>query len=80
MTEQEIVVKLGEIFKERFMISESVEIHDDARIDTDLGFDSLDTVEVGMVIEDEFDVIIEDDQWKDIGRLITLATKIKEKL
>lgn len=80
MTEQEIVVKLGEIFKERFMIAESVEIHDDARIDTDLGFDSLDTVEVGMVIEDEFDVIIEDDQWKDIGRLITLATKIKEKL
>lgn len=80
MTEEEIVTKLGEIFKSRFMISENVEVHGEARLGNDLGFDSLDTVEVGMVIEEEFGVIIADSEWANIGRMITLARHVKEKL
>lgn len=80
MTEQEIVIKLGEVFKERYMINDNVEVHDEARLGDDLGFDSLDTVEVGMVIEEEFGVIIADEEWANIGRMITLAKHVKEKL
>jgi acyl carrier protein len=80
MTEEELVIKLGEIFKSRFMISTDVEVHAESRLGDDLKFDSLDTIEVGMVIEEEFGVIIADGEWANIGKMITLARHVKEKL
>lgn len=74
------IEKLAQIFKERHMVSESLEITGESRLGDDLGFDSLDAVEVSMVIEEEFGVIIDSKEFSDsIGKMATLARVVDER-
>lgn len=46
---------------------------------TDLGFDSLDTVDLMMQVEEKFDVAFDDDvQIKNLGELVRKIEKLKK--
>ncbi len=52
-------------------------VTDDAHIQDDLGADSLDVVEIGMVCEDEFGVTIPDEELENlttVGKVIAYVT------
>ena len=50
------------------------------RLIADLGLDSLDLVELGLAIEDEFGVILEADQVKNCKTVQDLAEKISQEI
>lgn len=74
MTQQNKVKELAENFKSKFMISIEVDtITANSRLKEDCGLDSLDLVEVGMVVEDEYGVVLLDKDLTDIktfGQLV----------
>jgi len=74
MTQQSKVKELAENFKSKFMISIEVDtITANSRLKEDCGLDSLDLVEVGMVVEDEYGVVLLDKDLTDIktfGQLV----------
>jgi len=51
-----------------------------AEVVKDLGGDSLDFVEIGMAIEDEFNVEVEEDEYKDLKTVNDLVTLVDAKL
>ena len=61
----EIASKVTEIIKEKLAVEESV-ITPEASFTNDLGADSLDTVELIMEFEKEFNISIPDDQAENI--------------
>ena len=61
MTKEEIESQVREIIVEKFQVApEKVTI--DAKLDADLGADSLDLVDLMMILEDKFSLEILDDQ------------------
>lgn len=52
----------------------------EANFSHDLGADSLDTVELGMEFEQEFDIAIPDDEWEKVETFNDAVTLIKKKL
>ncbi|MCB0660924.1 MAG: acyl carrier protein [Saprospiraceae bacterium] len=58
---QEVAEKVKKIIMDKLGVDES-EVTNEASITNDLGADSLDTVELIMEFEREFDVTIPDDQ------------------
>lgn len=74
MTQQNKIKELAENFKSKFMITIGVDtITENSRLKEDCGLDSLDLVEVGMVIEDDYGVILVDEDLKNIktfGQLV----------
>lgn len=74
MTQQNKIKELAENFKSKFMITIEVDtITENSRLKEDCGLDSLDLVEVGMVIEDDYGVILVDEDLKNIktfGQLV----------
>ena len=74
MTQQSKVKELAENLKSKFMISIEVDtITANSRLKEDCGLDSLDLVEVGMVVEDEYGVVLLDKDLTDIktfGQLV----------
>ena len=74
MTQQSKVKELAENFKSKFMISIEVDtITANSRLKEDCGLDSLDLVEVGTVVEDEYGVVLLDKDLTDIktfGQLV----------
>lgn len=71
--------KLKEIIATQLRLDLS-EITDDTDIADDLGADSLDIVEILMVIEEEFGVTIPDDEVVNLRKLSALAPYIEERL
>ena len=71
--------KLKEIIAAQLRI-DPAEIADDTDVVDDLGADSLDVVEILMVIEEEFGVTIPDDEVVALKKLSVLTPYIEERL
>ena len=65
MTEQEIQSKVVELVADKLNVAES-EVTMEANFTTDLGADSLDTVELMMAFEKQFDMTIPDEEARNI--------------
>ena len=61
MTRDEVAKKVEDIIVDKLNVDAS-EVKDEANFTLDLGADSLDTVELIMEFEKEFDIKIEDDE------------------
>ena len=61
MERDELLQKIKEIVADKLSISED-QVTEEASFIDDLGADSLDTVELVMALEDEFDLDIPDDE------------------
>lgn len=72
MTKEEVENQVREIIVEKFQVApEKVTI--EAKLDADLGADSLDLVDLMMILEDKFSLEISDDQAekiKTVGNVI----------
>ncbi len=61
MTKEEIESQVREIIVEKFQVAPE-KVTADAKLDADLGADSLDLVDLMMILEDKFSLEILDDQ------------------
>jgi acyl carrier protein len=61
MSQEEVFAKVQKIVAEQLGADES-EVKPEAKFADDLGADSLDTVELVMALEEEFDIVIEDEE------------------
>ena len=68
MTKDEILKKVREITSEQLGVDEA-QVTPEAKFVDDLGADSLDTVELVMALEEEFDLEISDE---DAEKLVTV--------
>ena len=75
----DIAAKVKEIIVNKLGVDES-EVTDDASFTNDLGADSLDTVELIMEFEKEFDLAIPDDQAEKIATVGEAVKYIEEGL
>ena len=73
----EIAEKVKKIIVEKLGVDES-EVTSEASFTTDLGADSLDTVELIMEFEKEFNVSIPDDQAENIGTVGQAISYLEE--
>ncbi len=71
--------KITEIIVKKLGVEES-QITDDASFTKDLGADSLDTVELIMEFEKEFNIMIEDSDAEKIQTVGNVVLYLKEKL
>ncbi len=71
--------KLKEIIAAQLRI-EASSIADDTDVVEDLGADSLDVVEILMVIEEEFGVTVPDEEVANLRKLSKLTPYIEERL
>ncbi len=71
--------KIKEIIVQELKLNADKVTHD-ARLQEDLGADSLDAVELIMNVEDEFDISISDDEATNIKTVGELAKFVEEKL
>ena len=76
-TMSEIAEKVKKIIVEKLGVDES-EVTSEASFTTDLGADSLDTVELIMEFEKEFNVSIPDDQAENIGTVGQAISYLEE--
>nr|ARO91003.1 acyl carrier protein [Corynoplastis japonica] len=79
MTEQEIFEKVQKIVAQQLGVDPS-QVTKEANFANDLGADSLDTVELVMGIEEEFDVEIPDEIAEKIATLEQAVEFIKSKI
>ena len=63
---QEILEKVCSIVSEQLSV-EAGEVKSDSNFQNDLGADSLDTIELVMALEEEFDIEISDDEAENIS-------------
>ena len=73
MEKDELLQKIKEIVADKLSISED-QVTEEASFIDDLGADSLDTVELVMALEDEFDMDIPDE---DAEKLTTVGKAIE---
>ena len=78
MTYEEIIAKIKDILAYKLGLTPEV-ISDDSNIKNDLGADSLDRIEIVMVVEDEFDIEISDASLEGV-RTVSDYAKLVEKL
>jgi len=77
MTKEEIESQVREIIVEKFQVApEKVTV--EAKLDADLGADSLDLVDLMMILEDKFSLEISDDQAEKIKTVGDVITYILE--
>lgn len=69
--------RVKEIIAEQLGV-ELDQVTDDANLMDDLGADSLDTVELVMALEEEFDIEIDDAQAEGLLTVVEVVTKIKD--
>ena len=80
LTEVDVSKRVYDVIK-GFKKAQSTEITDDLNFSLDLGFDSLDIVEVLVAVEEEFDFEIPDadaDEIKTVGQIIDYIVKHPE--
>jgi acyl carrier protein len=78
MSQDDIFGKVKKIVAEQLGVDES-EVKPEASFANDLGADSLDTVELVMALEEEFDIEIPDEAAEGIGTVQAAVDFIKEK-
>ncbi|MEO1095504.1 MAG: acyl carrier protein [Cyanobacteria bacterium J06638_28] len=74
----EVFAKVQKIVAEQLGVEES-EVKPEASFANDLGADSLDTVELVMALEEEFDIEIPDEAAEGIGTVQAAVDFINEK-
>lgn len=79
MEKSEILSKVKAIIVDKLGVEES-KVTDTASFINDLGADSLDTVELVMKFEEEFDIKIPDEDAEKIGTVNDAVNYIEEKL
>ena len=79
MTEQEIVSKVKAIIVDKLAVEES-QVTMEANCQADLNADSLDTVELIMAFEKEFNITIPDEDTQKISTVGDAVAYIKEAL
>lgn len=79
MTREEIISIINEFLTDEFEIETDL-IKDDARLKEDLGIDSLDFVDIAVVVEKRFGFKITPDQMKDVKTLNEFYAEIEERL
>ncbi|MEW9501337.1 acyl carrier protein [Jeotgalibacillus marinus] len=75
----EVMDRVTKIIVDRLGVDES-EIKLEASFKEDLGADSLDVVELVMELEDEFDMVISDEDAEKIGTVGDAVSYIQEKM
>ncbi len=78
MSKEEILQKVCSIVSEQLSV-ESTEVKSDSNFQNDLGADSLDTVELVMALEEEFDIEIPDEAAEGIATVEDAVKFIEEK-
>lgn len=79
MSQDEIFQKVQKIVSEQLSVEES-EVKPEASFANDLGADSLDTVELVMALEEEFDIEIPDEAAENIATVQSAVDYIKQKV
>ena len=78
MSQEEILQKVCSIVSEQLSV-EAAEVKSDSNFQNDLGADSLDTVELVMALEEEFDIEIPDEAAEGIATVGDAVKFIEEK-
>tara|TARA_A100001035_G_C27361215_1_gene311460 strand:+ start:56 stop:298 length:243 start_codon:yes stop_codon:yes gene_type:complete len=78
MSQEEILQKVCSIVSEQLSV-EAEEVKSDSNFQNDLGADSLDTVELVMALEEEFDIEIPDEAAEGIATVGDAVKFIEEK-
>ena len=79
MNHEEIKRKAKDIGMDKLGVDDS-QVTDKANFILDLGADSLDTVELAMEFEKEFDIAINDDEWEKVDTFSEAVALIEKKL
>lgn len=79
MLREDILKKVKEIASEQLGVDES-QIVPEAKFVDDLGADSLDTVEVVMALEEEFDLEISDEEAEKLTTVHKVVDYIEDRL
>lgn len=77
MAKPETVKKVCEIVKKQLALPEGSEVKGDSKF-SELGADSLDTVEIVMGLEEEFDISVEEDNAQTIATVQDAADLIEK--
>ena len=77
MANMDVAARVKEIIKDKLSVDEA-EIKDEASFANDLGADSLDTVELIMEFEKEFEITIPDEQAEKISTVGEAIKYIEE--
>ena len=77
MANMDVAARVKEIIKDKLSVDEA-EIKDEASFANDLGADSLDTVELIMEFEKEFEITIPDEQAEKISTVGEAINYIEE--
>ena len=78
MSQEEILQKVCSIVSDQLSV-EAEEVKSDSNFQNDLGADSLDTVELVMALEEEFDIEIPDEAAEGIATVGDAVKFIEEK-
>lgn len=79
MDRNEIKSQLMNVFEDTCWIDMEKAVNEESRLNEDLGFDSLDKIEVCMEIEKDFGISIHDDEMdriKTVGDVVNLLDEI----
>ncbi len=79
MSQDDILQKVRKIVSEQLSVEEA-EVAPESSFANDLGADSLDTVELVMALEEEFDIEIPDEAAEGIGTVQAAVDFIKQKV
>jgi len=79
MTHEEIEKRTREIVIDKLGVDEN-EVTEEADFMHDLGADSLDTVELGMELEQEFNIAITDIEWEKVNTFSEAVALIESKV
>lgn len=79
MTREEISVAIVEAIK-KITMKNDIEIHSDTDLKNEVGIDSLDTVELLMDLEDNYGVVISNEEAENFKTLDDVVTMVEQKL
>ena len=78
MTKEEVEIQVREIIVDKFQVA-AEKVKAGAKLDADLGADSLDLVDLMMLLEDKFNLTISDEDAEKIKTVSDVVDYIVEK-
>ena len=79
MTKQEIIRKVNDLVVNKLAVEDDI-IKEGANLESDLGADSLDVVELMMDVEKDFGIVIPDDEVGGVKTVGDIYNIVEEKL
>lgn len=79
MTKQEIIRKVNDLVVNKLAVEDDI-IKEGANLESDLGADSLDVVELMMDVEKDFEIVIPDDEVGGVKTVGDIYNIVEEKL